>query len=193
MSTTVLPNPALITNLVDNIKPKKFVSQSELNSVIGALLHDISTILTTNHGVKTQSRRSNNQTFSLQEFANTDDVELLITYFSNDYSGDINRCSNDQIKIDYNFYYRIEGKEGNQKKLENLLGIIEQLIVYNYNNAQFWKYQLTTDPFNSKEFISCLGGYNKLIDQDIVYQNVQSKNYYTAKQTFSLNFAFKSI
>ena len=188
MSNTTISPPIPITNLSNAINSKKYVNQREINNVIGALCHDIAIILTNNYDIKTQSRKANDESFNLEVFTNTDQVELLITYFPTDFDYKINYCKDDQFKIEYDIYYRIEAKGNNKSVLEEMLGIIEQLICHNYNNGNYWSFI-----YNNKQFKSSLNSFNKLIKQNLQYQKVSENNYYLAKQTFKFSFEYNKI
>ena len=139
MSTTTIPALAPITNLVSGINRLDYIDQFQINNVIGAFLNDVAFILTNQYGIKTGARRANDESFNLQDFANTDDYELLITYFSSDMDWKINHCKSRQFQVEYDFYYRIEGKNNNKSRLEEVLGVVDQLLCDNGNNANYWE------------------------------------------------------
>ncbi len=188
MSNTTISPPTPITNLSNSIETKKYVNQREINNVVGALCNDIAIILTNNYDIKTQSRKAQDESFNLEVFTNTNQIELLITYFPTDFDLTINHCEQHQFQVSYDLFYRVEGKNNNKSRLEEVLGIVDQLLTKNHNQGNYWSFT-----YNNKKFTSWLYGINKLTNQNLQYEKVQSTNFYLAKQTFKLEFAYTQI
>jgi hypothetical protein len=155
--------------------------------LIGALLNDVSIELTQDL-IKTASRRAEDESFSLQDFENFKDYEMLITYNPADDLEQLNDCNNNILKFDFDIYYRIRACPENKPKLEQVMGYVERILCFNPNNDQRWSFSL-----NQKSFSTSLYMSNKLKSQDTQYDSIISKNMYFAKQTFQFVFRVETI
>lgn len=197
-NTTTLTTP--ITQMTNNTVKSGYVDLQELNNFIGALLNDISIILTTEYGISTEARRSFDQSYSLQEFANSGQRQLLITYFSQDYSVNTNRCKRGGLNVEFDIFYRVEAKDNNKSILEQSLGIVEQLLCNNYIRQPSSDPNLVNESgtltytYNNKTFTTKLGGYhNELTETQIQYSKISDRNYYLAKQNYKFYIRYYSI
>jgi hypothetical protein len=194
MATTQINNTP-IGNLSLGIKPDSYIDVRELNNFVHAFLNDISLIIsnpttplvgTTNKtSIKTTVRRAEDESFSLQEFTNISDHELLITYFIPDEEFDfnLNNCHKKDFNFNLNIYYRIEAKDNNKSRLEQILGLVDQFICLNYNNNQPYTYN-----YNGKTFKTELNGnQNKLRSQKLIYTQIADYNFYYAEQIIEIN------
>jgi hypothetical protein len=194
MATTTLHANTLIGNLVNNTRPENYLDERELNNFIHSLLHDCGVILSTQNiiGVNTKTplktvvRRAKDNSLTLQEFTNIADIPLLITFNIETPITSINKkCCDSDFDIQFSVYYRIEAKENNQSVLEQVMGIVDQLICLNYNSSNPYAYT-----YNNKTFVSELT-LNNCLSQSTEYSQTSSNGYqydfYYAEQKFELN------
>lgn len=188
MAITNQPDPTN-QNMVYGINTAKYINQREISNLTHALLSDCAFHLTTQNGIKTVVRRANDQSFSLQDFKNFLDYELLITYFQPDFDSTINDCNANELEFNIKFYYRIEAKDENKSRLEELLGIIELLLSKNQNGGNNWTYT-----YNNKLYSTQLSGYrNRLLSQRVEFGQIEDYNMYFAEQEFRLKFVFNKV
>lgn len=191
MATTTTSAPTLITNLEYGIDELQILTMIHLDNTIHSLLSDISFYLTNlaNTPIKTAVRRVDDESFNLQEFINTADYELLITFENISITENLNDCKASQIRIPYIIYYKLEAKGNNASRLKRYLALVENLICNNYNGGNRWIYQ-----YEGFEFSSNLQGFvNKLALQLIDYAKLETTNFYLARQDYSLLIDFKPI
>jgi hypothetical protein len=176
-------NPILIGNMTNQTSNIEYIGLYDINCLIGALLNDVSILLTNDllSPVKTASRRAEDESFNLQDFENTDDYELLLTYYPSESLDKLNECNNNILKFDFDVFYRIRACPENKPKLEEIMGLVEKLLCFNSNNQNRWS-------LNNKSFSTSLYISNKLILQDTQYDSIIAKNMYFAKQTYKFIF-----
>lgn len=191
MSTTNIYPLNFITNLKFGIDESKLLSILHLDNAVHSLLCDVAIYLSnlSIDSSKTVVRRIDDESFNLQESTNADDYELLITFENVNITQNLNDCKAKEVRVDYSFFYKLEAKGNNASKLKRYLSIVENLICNNYNDSQRWQYQ-----YKGFNLSMELGGFvNQLKFQQIDYGTIETKNYYLAKQDFSLLFEFDLI
>jgi hypothetical protein len=187
MSNTTTSLDTRITTMTNNIVRNDYVDLQEVNNFVGSILNDVALILTNDFGIKTEARRAFDESYSLQEFQNIENTELLISYFSEDQIFNSKRCKSRDFYVYYDIYYRVEAKESYKSKLEEVLGIVEQLLCNNYVTKPDETADELTYTYNNKKFKTYSGGYvNKLIETKVQYQKISEINYYLAKQNYKL-------
>ena len=183
-TNNIIHNP---TNLFYNINLNKYVSLEERDNLIHKLLSDCAFYLNEQKGIKTAVRHYDDDFFDLAVFQQVENYELLVTYLPIiDKELNLN-CNNNKLKIRYEVYYKIEGKETNKTIIKECADIVHLLICNNYNNGQLWEYQ---DHLKNKTYKTDTNNYtsNQLITEEPLFTNIEEKNHLFFKQVFELKF-----
>ena len=188
MSTTQ-PTPQLIGNLVNNIDRNSFVGLEERDNLIHAFLTDCAYYLSTGYNIKTAVRTSDDEFFNLQLFNESDNYQLLITYFPKNTDYKINDCSNQSLNFNYEVYYKIESKEANANLIKEVAMVVNMLMCRNYNNSNLWTYE--DKKFKKRYTTDTTKNYsNKLITEEPLFSTIQQTNFLFLRQEFEFSFSW---